>query len=65
MTGAEFKKLREVLDLEQTEIAKRLGVHEITISRWENNHNPIPHATAELVKAWAREQRRGQRTKKG
>jgi transcriptional regulator with XRE-family HTH domain len=63
MTGAELKQVRKVLRLKQTELAERLDVHPLTISRWERGTGQIPRATAELLKLWAK-QKRQQRTGK-
>lgn len=34
----DVKALRERLGLSQVELAKRIPVHELTVSRWENGH---------------------------
>jgi len=36
MTPAEIRKLRRKLNLTQSQFAARLGIHKITLSRWEN-----------------------------
>ena len=35
-TGPTFQETREALGLTQQELAKKLGCHVMTISRWEN-----------------------------
>jgi len=49
MTGAEFRRQRRRLGITQVELAKRLGVHSVTLSRWETDAHPIPEAAAQLV----------------
>lgn len=44
MTGAEIRKLRSELNLTQAQLGQLLGVHAVTISRWEHGHErPSPH----------------------
>jgi putative transcriptional regulator len=41
------KKLRKRLDLPQTEFGQLLGVHPMTVSRWERGeHRPTPYQQA-------------------
>jgi DNA-binding transcriptional regulator YiaG len=56
VTGKELKRIRLVMELEQTELAKKLGVHSVTVSRWETGASPVPKAIALLVKLMAKEQ---------
>ena len=37
MTGKELRTIRRRLGLSQTELAQRLEVHYMTVSRWENS----------------------------
>jgi len=53
MTAPQLKKLRARLGLDQVALARRLGVHPMTVSRWERGVIRIPKATAELLKIWA------------
>ena len=53
MTAEQLKRARKALVLEQTELAKRLGVHPMTVSKWERGISPIPKATGELVRLWS------------
>jgi DNA-binding transcriptional regulator YiaG len=57
MSAAEIKRCRKALGLKQTELAERLGVHVITVSRWERGTTPISHATGELLKLWVKQMR--------
>jgi transcriptional regulator with XRE-family HTH domain len=51
--GEQLKRARKELRLDQVALAKRLGVHPMTISKWERDVSPIPKATGELVRLWA------------
>ncbi len=52
MTAVEMKSSRQALGLAQTQLAERLGVHWMTVSRWERGTVPIPEPVAQLVKIW-------------
>lgn len=41
MTPAQFKALRKKLAMTQTELAKALGVTQVTIARWETGRRKI------------------------
>lgn len=44
MTPAELKEARKTLELTQAQLAQRLGVHRVTLARWESDgHKPIYH----------------------
>jgi transcriptional regulator with XRE-family HTH domain len=49
MTGSEMRRLREKLGLKQTELAQRLGVHPMTVSRWERGIGAISKPVEQLV----------------
>ena len=53
MTGEQLKRARKTLGLDQVDLAKKLGVHPMTVSKWETGSSPIPKATGELVRLWA------------
>jgi transcriptional regulator with XRE-family HTH domain len=40
MQGAEIKSTRELLGLTQVQFAQLLGVHPITVSKWERDVSP-------------------------
>ncbi len=40
--GGSIRRLRKEAELNQTELAKRLGVHQTVISRWERGLVPVP-----------------------
>lgn len=41
MTGSEIRQIREDLELTQAQFASLLGVHAITVSRWESKSQPL------------------------
>lgn len=45
LTGARIRKIREQLGLTQEQFAAVLGIHVVTLSRWENDapHKPTPY----------------------
>jgi transcriptional regulator with XRE-family HTH domain len=49
MTGEQFRRQRKQLGLTQVVLAERIGVHEITISRWERDVVAVPGPVAQLV----------------
>lgn len=57
MTGQQLKRARKALGIDQVTVAKRLGVHPMTISKWERGVVPIPKATGELVHLWVKARR--------
>jgi transcriptional regulator with XRE-family HTH domain len=61
MTAEQLKRARKALDLEQTQLARKLGVHPMTVSKWERGISPIPKATGELVRLWAAAKRTASR----
>ena len=52
MTPAELKRSRLALGLSQTALAKRLGVHTMTVSRWERAFVAIPNPVEKLIRLW-------------
>jgi DNA-binding transcriptional regulator YiaG len=50
MTAEEFKRLREALDVNQTDLAKALGVDRRTLGRWETGVTPVPHHVGVLLR---------------
>lgn len=51
MSGADLRALRERLGLSQGAIAAQLGVHWVTVSRWERDVSPISPVVALAVQA--------------
>lgn len=50
MGAKDFKKLRLEKGYSQSQVARELGVHVMTVSRWERGEIPIPRM-AELALA--------------
>jgi transcriptional regulator with XRE-family HTH domain len=44
MTGEELRRRRERLKMTQAELARRLDVQRVTVTRWENGQTAIPRA---------------------
>jgi DNA-binding transcriptional regulator YiaG len=42
VNGGTFQRLRKSLKLTQRQMAARLGVHPITVAKWEANMYPVP-----------------------
>jgi|1185.fasta_scaffold161790_3 putative transcriptional regulator len=54
MTTAELQRLREKLGLSQVQLAQLLGVHPLTVSKWERGVlAPTPHQNA-LLESFAK-----------
>jgi len=49
MKGADVRRLRRRLRLTQAELAARVGVHKLTVSRWESGRGGVPEPTARLL----------------
>jgi len=59
MKKGEIKDLREALDLSQFEMAQRIGVTPMTVSRWERGISvPSPLAKMALKKLKAEKERK-------
>jgi DNA-binding transcriptional regulator YiaG len=56
MTAEEVRQLRRRLGLSQPAFARLVGVHEVSVSRWENGAVRVPEPTARLIKLLARAQ---------
>ena len=54
MTGDEYEKAIERLDLSQVAAARFLGVDDTTSRRWIADKHPIPDATAMLLRVMIR-----------
>jgi DNA-binding transcriptional regulator YiaG len=49
MTSEEFKRQREAAGLTQAQLAGMIGVHPVTIARWETEMRRIPEMAARLL----------------
>jgi DNA-binding transcriptional regulator YiaG len=61
MSPEEFKSGRSAIGLTQTELARRLGVHPLTVSRWERGFSLIPNPVEKLMQLWVKARRGGRR----
>ena len=50
MTAAEVRRVRMRLRLTQAQLAAKLGVHEMTVSRWERGTGQGPAPVARLIR---------------
>lgn len=50
INGKELKKLRIDLDIEQKELAERMGLTSSTLSRWESGRQEIPESHEKLLR---------------
>ena len=50
MTAAEVRRVRVRLRLTQAQLAAKLGVHEMTVSRWERGTGQVPAPVARLIR---------------
>jgi len=57
MTPSELKQLRGRLDFTQPELAEAIGVHPMTVSKWERGAQGIPEPVAKLVQRMVEERR--------
>lgn len=53
--GRTIRKLRERVGESQTEFAKRFGIRQASLSRWELDQSPVKGPAAELFKRIAAE----------
>lgn len=49
VTGAEVKRIRQALGLTQQQFADRLGVHKVTVAKWETDAQGIRGPAARLI----------------
>ena len=49
VTGAVVKRIRKALALTQREFAERLGVHKVTVAKWETGAQGIRGPAAKLI----------------
>lgn len=57
MSPDELKRHREAMKLSQQALADELGVHMMTVSRWERGARAIPEPVARLVERLATDRR--------
>ncbi len=49
MTSAQLKRIRSELTLSQQRLADELGVHRVTVAKWEAGDRRIPNPVARLL----------------
>lgn len=57
MMRERFRQLRRAMGLSQTVLAEQLGVHMMTVSKWERGVVGIPEPVARLLARLAAEQK--------
>ena len=53
MTGTEVQRLRRRLGVTQAQLAARVGVHKLTVSRWERGQVRVTEPMSRLLKLLA------------
>ncbi len=54
MKGAAVRKIRQRLKLTQARFAKFVGVHRVTVARWEADKTKVPEPTARFIRVLAK-----------
>lgn len=49
VTGAQVKRIRQALGLTQQQFADRLGVHKVTLAKWETDAQGMRGPAARLI----------------
>jgi transcriptional regulator with XRE-family HTH domain len=49
VNGEELKRYRAILRMTQEDLAEAVGVHPMSVSRWERNFVRIPAPVAKLI----------------
>ncbi len=52
LTGEELALLRRELNMTATELARRIGVNPVSVSRWEQGHVPVQQVADRLIRSW-------------
>jgi transcriptional regulator with XRE-family HTH domain len=53
MTATQLQRLRKRLGWSQERLAEALGVHPMTVSKWERGAQPIPKMAATAIRCLA------------
>jgi transcriptional regulator with XRE-family HTH domain len=56
MTGEELRRRRQRLKMTQAELARRVDVQRVTVTRWENGQIAIPRAIELALKEIERQE---------
>jgi DNA-binding transcriptional regulator YiaG len=57
----ELQAIRDALGLTQEELADHLGVHRVTVARWESGTRAIPEMAVRLLRRIQAEQKKRKR----
>jgi DNA-binding transcriptional regulator YiaG len=57
VTGSEVREIRRALGMSQPEFAELVGVHAISVSKWETGAMGIRRTTEKLIRLLAASQR--------
>ena len=58
LKASELKRIREELGLTQEQLADEVGVHRVTVAKWEAGDRGIPGPVARLVQRIRHEKKR-------
>jgi transcriptional regulator with XRE-family HTH domain len=58
---SELQRIREALGLTQAQLAEEIGVHRVTVAKWEAGDRNIPEPVARLVQRIRDERKRRKR----
>jgi transcriptional regulator with XRE-family HTH domain len=61
VSGSDLKQLRRRMGLTQGQLGELIGVHLVSISRWETGTVPIPKTIALLMRLLVKDARRQSR----
>ena len=50
MDAKTVRRIRKKLKLTQAQLASQLGVHRLTVSKWERGQHPVPPMAHRLLK---------------
>lgn len=56
MTARQLRRLRKALGWSQARLAEALGVHPMTVSKWERGEQPIPQMAALAIRCMVEHQ---------
>ena len=63
MKSDDVRRMRERLGWTQEDLARELGVHRVTVARWETGEHSVPAPVAKLLARFAAERKSTKRRK--